>query len=127
MTALERLAITFAKQDVRQNSYRGADEVKQVLADNRYRRGLLIRQAGGANGGGTLHVRYESKQSFTAEQAIHEIPPGGQLTFIEAGATCPRQQVQVLFPADRTVCTVAEWVVRPPRKVRSLVESLNLQ
>jgi len=71
MSALERFASTFAKQTCRQETYRGADEVQQVLTNNPYRRSLIIRHAGGDAGGGDVHIRYEGTQDFTAEECPH--------------------------------------------------------
>jgi len=113
MSALERFAATFAKQTCRQETYRGADEVQQVLTNNPYRRSLIIRHAGGDGGGGDVHIRYEGTQDFTAEECPHLLVPGSTLTFTPGAPTgTPKQQVQVLFPPERTVITVAEWSVR---------------
>jgi hypothetical protein len=113
MSAIERFATSFAAQECRQETYRGADEVQQVLNENPRRRALVIRHAGGPSGGGDVHIRYEGTQDFTAEECPHKLVPGSVLTFTPSAPTgTPRQQIQVLFPSARTVITVAEWSVR---------------
>lgn len=129
MTALERLAISLAPERLTQNTYRASGEVTQVLNYNPYRVGLVLRNAGGPNGGGDLRLRYKDTERFQEEEAIHIVPPGGQLTpgDISDGSFVPKQPIQCLFPSETTILTIAEWERRLPSQVTDIARNLGFR
>jgi len=129
MTALERLAISLAPEDLTQNTYRNSGAREQVLTYNPYRVGLVLRNAGGPNGGGDIRLRYKEEERFQNAEAVHVLPPGGQLTpgDISDGSFVPKQSIQAVFPAETTILTVAEWERRLPQSVTDVARNLGFR
>lgn len=129
MTALERLAISLAPEDLTQNTYRNSGAREQVLNYNPYRVGLVLRNAGGPNGGGDIRLRYKEEERFQNAEAVHVVPPGGQLTpgDISDGSFVPKQSIQAVFPAETTILTVAEWERRLPQSVTDVARNLGFR
>ena len=129
MTAFERLAISLAPEDLTQNTYRNSSAREQVLNYNPYRVGLVLRNAGGPNGGGDIRLRYKEEERFQDVEAVHVLPPGGQLTpgDISDGSFVPKQSIQAVFPSSTTILTVAEWERRLPQSVTDVARNLGFR
>lgn len=129
MTAIEQLAISIAKEDLTQNTYRGESQVIQVLNYNPYRVGLVLRNDGGPAGGGDIRLRYKDEDDFGSEEAIHVLPPGSQLTpgDFSDGSFVPKQSIQAVFSSETTVLTIAEWQRRLPQRVTDVARELGLE
>jgi len=89
----------------------------------------VLRNAGGPNGGGDIRLRYKEEERFQDVEAVHVLPPGGQLTpgDISDGSFVPKQSIQAVFPAETTILTVAEWERRLPQSVTDVARNLGFR